>query len=129
MGNYDGAEVCELVGALVLSTLANSISKGNSGLYKDDGLILMRNENGEKTDRNRKELIKIFKEIGFKIEIKINLKVVDFLDINFNLSNGTYKPYRKPNDRLLYANHSCKHHPEIIKQLPMSTAKRLSKNS
>ena len=89
----------------------------------------MRNENGEKTDRNRKELIKIFKEIGFKIEIKINLKVVDFLDINFNLSNGTYKPYRKPNDKLLYANNSSKHHPEIIKQLPMSTAKRLSKNS
>ena len=29
--NY-AAEVCELVGALVLSTLANSIPKGNAGL-------------------------------------------------------------------------------------------------
>ena len=58
MGMYDGAEVCEQVSALVLSTLANSIPIGNSGLYRDDGLILMRNENGQKTDRMRKEVIK-----------------------------------------------------------------------
>ena len=90
MGSYDGAKVCELVGALVLSILANSIPKRNSGLYRDDGLILMRNEKGRKTDRIKKELTKIFKEIGFKIEIKTDLKVVDFLDITFNLSNDTY---------------------------------------
>ena len=88
MGSYDEAEVCDLVGAIILSTLANGILKGNSGLYRDDSLILMRNENGQKTGRIRKEVIKIFKEIGFKIEIKTNLKVVDFLDITFNISNG-----------------------------------------
>ena len=90
MGSYDGAKVCELVGALVLSILANSIPKRNSGLYRDDGLILVRNEKGRKTDRIKKEVTKIFKEIGFKIEIKTDLKVVDFLDITFNLSNDTY---------------------------------------
>ena len=90
MGSYDGAKVCELVGALVLSILTNSIPKRNSGLYRDDGLILMRNEKGRKTDRIKKEVTKIFKEIGFKIEIKTDLKVVDFLDITFNLSNDTY---------------------------------------
>ena len=89
----------------------------------------MRNENGPNTDRTRTGVIKIFKEIGFKTEIKTNLKVVDFLDITFNLSNGTYKPYRKPNDNLLYVNTSSNHLPQIIKQLPTSTAKRLSKNS
>ena len=49
----------------------------------------MRSKIGQKTDRIRKEVIKIFKEVGFKIEIKTNLKVVDFLNITFNLSNGT----------------------------------------
>ena len=49
----------------------------------------MRSKNGQKTDRIRKKVIKIFKEVGFKIEIKTNLKVVDFLNITFNLSNGT----------------------------------------
>ena len=61
MSSYDGTEVCELVGTLVLSTLANSIPKENSGLYRDDGLIPMRNENGQKKDRIRKEVTKIFK--------------------------------------------------------------------
>ena len=100
MSSYDGREVCELVGTLVLSTLANSIRKENSGLYRDDGLIPMRNENGQKKEIIRKEVTKIFKYIGFKIEIKTNFKVVEFLGITFNLSNGTYKPYRKLNDNL-----------------------------
>ena len=79
----------------------------------------------------RKEVIKIFKEIGFKIEIKPNLKVVEFLDIIFNLSNGTYKPYTKPKEKLLHVNASSNHppHPKTnIKQIPISIAKRLSKN-
>ena len=84
MDSYNGAKVCELVGALVLYILANSIPKRNSGLYRDDGLILMRNENGQKKDRIKQEVTKILKEIGFKTEIKTNLKAVDFLDITFN---------------------------------------------
>ena len=79
-----------------------------------------------KTDRIRKEVLK-YSEISFNIEIKTNLKVVDFLDITFNLSNGTYKPYRKPNDNLLYVNTS-NHVTEIIKHLPTPKPKRLSKN-
>ena len=46
MGSYNGAEVCELAGSLILSTLASSIPKRNSSLNRDDGLILMRNESG-----------------------------------------------------------------------------------
>ena len=58
-----------LILSLVLSTLANSSPKENSILYRDDGLILKMNENRQKTDRIRKKLVKIFKEIGFNIEI------------------------------------------------------------
>ena len=65
MGSYDGAEVCELIGTLVLITLINSIPKENCGLYRDDDLILLRNENEQKTDRIRKGVIKVFKKIGF----------------------------------------------------------------
>ena len=31
------------------------------------------------------------------ITIEANKKIVDFLDINFDLSTGIYRPYRKPN--------------------------------
>ena len=70
-----------------------------------------------------------FKNAGFKIEIKTNLHIVDFLNVTFNLLNGTYKPYKKPNDQLLYANTSSNHPPQIIKQLPTSISNRLSNNS
>ena len=40
----------------------------------------------------------------FNIEIKTNLHIVDFLDVTFNLLDGTYKPYKKQNDQILYVN-------------------------
>ena len=100
-----------------------------SGLYRDDGLILLHNTTGPKMDRIRKDVIKTFKDVGFKTDIKTNLKVVDFLDATFNLSNGTYKPYKKPHDTLLYINTFSNNPPQAIKQLPSSIADRLSKNS
>ena len=38
------------------------------------------------------------KKFGLAINIKTNLFVVNFLDIKLNLLNGTFKPYRKPNN-------------------------------
>ena len=61
----------------------------------------------------RKNIIKIFKDIGFAIDVETNLKIVDFLDITFNLNNGTYKPYKKP--------------PQIINQLPKIINESLSR--
>ena len=109
--------------------LAKYIYKNDSGLYCDDGLIMLRNVNKQKMDRMKKNIIKIFKDVTFKIEIQTNLKIVDFLDVTFNLENGTYRPYKKPNDSLLYINTSSNHPPQVIKQLPTSINKRLNKNS
>ena len=75
------------------------------------------------------KIIKIFKDIGFSIDIQTNLKEVDFLDVTLNLQNGTYRPYKKANDKLLYNHSSSNHPPQIIKQLPNSISERLSKNS
>ena len=40
-----------------------------------------------------------------------------------------HKPYRKPNDQLLYVKTSSNHPPQIIKQPPPSIRNRLSNNS
>ena len=77
----------------------------------------------------RKDIKKIFKNTSFKIEIKINLHIVDFLDVTFNLLDEAYKLHKKPNDQLLYINTSSNHPPQIIKQLPISISNRLSNNS
>ena len=65
----------------------------------------------------RKNIIKIFKDTGFAIDVETNLKIVDFLDITFNLSNGTYRSCKKPNDLLSCINKSSNHPPQIINQL------------
>ena len=70
-----------------------------------------------------------FKEIDFKIEIETNLKIVNFLDVTFSLANSTYRPYRKPNDNLLYIHTSSNQPPQIIKHLPDSIEEKLSNNS
>ena len=72
---------------------------------------------------------RFFKEIGFKIETETKLRIVNFLDVTFNLINSTYRPYRKPNDNLLYLHTSSNRPPQIIKQLSDSIDKRLSNNS
>ena len=88
MGSYDGAEICELVGLHILDELCKKLNKNDIGLYRDDGLILLRNKNGHEMDKIRKQIIQIFKTIGFQIDININLKIVDFLDVTFNLSDN-----------------------------------------
>ena len=129
IGSYDGAEICQLVGIYIQFKLAKLIDKKSLGLYRDDGLILLKNTKGREVDQIRKKVIKIFKDVGFKIEIKTNLKIVDFLDVTLNLSNGTYSPYKKPNDQFLYIHTSSNHPPQIINMLPKSINERLSKNS
>ena len=102
MGSFDGAEIRELVGLYIQSKLKKILPKSNFGLYRDDGLALLRNLNRQETDKVRKNITRVFKDIGFSLDTETNLKKVDFLDLSLNLRNGTYRPYKKPNDRLLY---------------------------
>ena len=129
MGSYDGAELCELIGIYMQSPLTNIVSKDNMGLYRDDGLFILHKINKQQTDRVRKKIISIFKNIDFKIEIVTNLTEVDFLDVTFNLENNTYRPYKKPNDKLIYIDVSSNHPPQIKKQLTKIISDRLSRNS
>ena len=91
--------------------------------------MILRNANGQKTDRTRKYIIKLMKNLGFQIEIETNLKEVNFLDVTFNLNSGLYKPYKKPNDQLLYVTTLSDHPPQVIKQLLNSINQKLIKNS
>ena len=73
--------------------------------------------------------IKIFKDVGFTIDVKTNFKIVDFLDITFDLNNGTYRPFKKANDLLLYINKSSNYPPQTINQLQKIIDERLSRDS
>ena len=63
MDSYDGAEVCELVGTFILSKLGNFIGKKNTGLYRDDELVYLRNMNAWGINKIREIIITMFKEV------------------------------------------------------------------
>ena len=102
MSSFDGAEICELIGLYLLSKFSVVIDSDNVGLYRDDGVAVIHNANGPKLNRLRKNIIATFKSEGLSITIETNLVETDFLDVTFNLPTGTYYPYNKPNNALLY---------------------------
>ena len=69
----------------MLGKLVPLIGTKNVGLYRDDGLAVIHQANGQKMDRIRKDIIALFKSEGFSITIDTNLIETDFLDVSFNL--------------------------------------------
>ena len=108
---YDGAEVCELVGIFMLNKISEKYDKNDIGLYRDDDLAVFKNISGPESERIKMNLQSLFKKYGLEIIIECNKKVVDFLDVTFNLRGGAYKPYQKPDNKISYINHP----PNIIK--------------
>ena len=129
IGAYDGAEVFELVGIFVLYQLSHIYNKNNIGLYRDDGLAVFRNTSGPQTEKIKKHFQSIFRRNNLSIIKKCNLKIVDYLEVTLNLSDGSYKPFHKPNSEINYIHKGSNYHPRIIKQLPLSAKSRLSKLS
>ena len=102
MGSFDGAEVCELIGLFLLNNLSEKYGKNNVGLYRDDGLVLLRNASGPQSERTRKDITREFKKQGLNISISTNLKICNFLDVTLNLTDGTQYPYRKPDNEIVH---------------------------
>ena len=126
MGCFDGAEVCELVGTFILNKLKNVFQNNTFGLYRDDGLVVIKGLSGPEIERLKKNVVKTFKDCGLNITIETNLHTVNYLDVTFDLQKDTYLPYRKPDNPPVYINNCSNHPPTVIKQLPKSISKRLS---
>ena len=114
------------VGLYALSRLKSKLNTHSIGLYRDDGLGTLRRTSGSRADRTRKDLIKVFQELGLQITVQTNLKMVDYLDVTLNLATGSYQPYRKPNDTPLYIHTQSNHPPPIIKHIPVAVEKRIA---
>ena len=95
VGAYDSTQVADLVGIYILDTLGRMVNLEQVKLYNDDGIIYIPDSNGPKTFSIQKKIIRTFELLGLRIQIASNLKIVDFLDVTLNLSNGTFKPFSK----------------------------------
>ena len=125
MGTYDGAEICEIVGMFMLSLLSKTFSSNNIGFY-----IVMTDSQflGTLVDNKRKNFKKkkwFKKDNGLQIIIKCNLKIVDYLDVTLNLTDGTYRLFHKHNEETTFIHVESDHPLQIVKKIPRSIEKRL----
>ena len=77
----------------------------------------------------KKKIVSTFKNLGLSITIDMNLSKVEFLDVEFDIQNNSYKPFRKPNDNPVYIHINSNHPPTVTKQIPKSINTRISKLS
>ena len=115
LGCLDGAELCEIIGIYILTKLQSVLQKDNVGLYRHDGLGGAKELPGPEMKRKRKQIIEILKKLGLSITIRMNLHVVDFLDIQFNLNTNSFKPSMKPNSAPAYISKNSNHLSQVLK--------------
>ena len=53
------------------------------------------------------------------------MKIVNYLDVAFNLNDGSYKPYTKPNNEIKDIHKNSNHPPSFIRQISLSIELRL----
>ena len=128
MGGYHGAEVCDLIGLYLLSQLTEVVPRSQIGLYRDDGLCVST-ATPRQLDIIRKKICKIFQQNDLKVTTEANSKIVNFLDVTFDLNTGLYRPYMKENDQPLYVDINSNHPPLVLKNIPLGVNRRLSKIS
>ena len=128
MGAYDGVELAELVGLYLLHKMEEIHPKEFNGLYRDDALHVMEG-GGQEAERLKKKLFSMYKREGLKITAEANLKTVQFLDVTFDLNDGSFKPFIKPNSQLKYVAKESNHPPLILKNIPEAVNQRLERIS
>ena len=89
-------------------------------------MAVLKKKSGPQSEQVKKNIQKIFKDHGLDIIIQCNMKVVNYLDVTFDLSDGTYNPYAKPNNEIKYIHKNSNHPPSVIQQIPLSIESRLS---
>ena len=123
-GSYDGAECSELVGLFILADISK-LDKLNPGIYRDD-FLAVTNSAPRQTEVLKQKIAQIFSNYGLGTTAIANVKIVNFLDVTFNLEDGSFKPYCKPGNTPMYLHKMSNHPPSIIKHIPENINQRLS---
>ena len=98
MGSYHGTEICKLVGLYILHDLTEykTINKSNFGLYRNDGLLIVKKRSPRIIDKLRKSITKSFQKNNLKVKIELCNQKVNFLDITMDLEkNYTHHSKKK----------------------------------
>ena len=112
------------MGIFLLSQI-NEIQRINVGIYRDDGLLVTPVP-PRQAENIKKKICKNFPRHELAITANMKGSTVDFLDVTFDLKNGSFKPYNKPGNIPQYVHRLSNHPPTIIKNIPEGINRRLS---
>ena len=124
----EGCCANSLVFMYILNVLSSEFTREKIGLYRDGGLSCFQNMTGPQAEKINKKIYEIFQSCGLKLTIKTNLDITDFIDVTFNLKNGKYYPFSKPNNDPLDIN-APSNHPKNIAEIPDMIGKHISEIS
>ena len=117
MGSYDRAQVCELVRIYILSTLAKRIDKKSTGLYRDDGLIILRkcdgptghtanlefNPNMPKEGNGKRNIIWFNPPFNKNVKTNIGKTFLKLVDKHFPRSSNLHKIFNRNTIKVSYS--------------------------
>ena len=124
-GAFDSAEVCDIVGLFLLSELQKQKLNAVTGKFRDDGLGAT-SSTPRQAENIKKKICEIYRKHGLSITGEANKKVVQFLDVEFDLDRGTYKPFIKPSDVPLYVHQFSNHPQTVLNNIPAAINRRIS---
>ena len=108
MGWFDGEEVCKLLSSYILRKLKVIMKKKNIGPYWDNDFGFFCTLSGPEAGRKWKRILELLKQCELPITVEINLKT-RYPRHFFDLTYGTFRAYRKPNDSFVSINFSLIH--------------------
>ena len=76
-------------------------------------------------EQTKQEICKVFKVNNLSITMEANKKIVNFLDVTLDLTNRSFKPFMKPNNKILYVHRQSNHPQALLKNIPENINKRL----
>ena len=65
----------------MLSLISEKYNKQDFGLYRDEGLGVVKDKSRPETEKVKKNIQKVFKGNKLYIVIKYNMKLVNYLDV------------------------------------------------
>ena len=93
----------------LLYELSKLYKKKNIGLYRDNRLAVFKNKSVPESEKIKKSIQSTFREDELKITIQCNLKIVDYLNVTFNLTDSSYCPFNKTNNEINYIHKQSNH--------------------
>ena len=95
------------------------------GLYRDD-VLSVSSLNEQQVERVGQQMREIFRQHGLGLKVEANMQVTDFLDVLFDLKQGTHRAWVKPEQVIHYVHCESNHPKHILKNIPAEVERRLS---